>query len=111
MPNISTLRIMHQKTAAPLKVHTVHNYNHFSGKTTFLMTNSPFEIVNAGMIYMLGQDWRRLFDIVIVNAKKPSFFSAKKRHFRVFSPRTGRLKWQRVVNLQRGKIYSGVSIK
>jgi len=77
------------------------------GKTTFLMTNSPFEIVNAGMIYMLGQDWRRLFDIVIVNAKKPSFFSAKKRHFRVFSPRTGRLKWQRVVNLQRGKIYSG----
>ena len=73
------------------------------------MTNSPFEIVNAGMIYMLGQDWRRLFDIVIVNAKKPSFFSAKKRHFRVFSPRTGRLKWQRVVNLQRGKIYSGVS--
>jgi hypothetical protein len=84
-------------------------YNYFPGKTTFLMTNSPFEIVNAGMIYMLGQDWRRLFDVVIVNAKKPSFFSAKKRHFRVFSPRTGRLKWQRVVNLQRGKIYSGVS--
>ena len=79
------------------------------GKTTFLMTNSPFDIVNAGMIYMLGQDWRRLFDVIIVNAKKPSFFSAKKRHFRVFSSRTGRLKWQRVVNLQRGKIYSGVS--
>ena len=91
-------------------VQIVHNYNYFPGKTTFLMTNSPLEIVNAGMIYMLGQDWRRLFDIVIVNAKKPSFFSAKKRHFRVFSPRTGRLKWQRVVNLQRGKIYSGVSI-
>ena len=79
------------------------------GKTTFLMTNSPFEIVNAGMNYMLGQDWRRLFDIVIVSAKKPSFFSAKKRHFRVYSPRTGRLKWQKVVRLERGKIYSGVS--
>ena len=36
MPNISTMCIMHQQTAAPLKVHTVHNYNYFSGKTTFL---------------------------------------------------------------------------
>lgn len=80
-----------------------------NGKTTFLMTNSPFEIVNAGMSYMLGTDWRHLFDLVIVSAKKPSFFSAKKRHFRVYSPRTRRLKWQRVVSLERGKIYSGVS--
>ena len=80
------------------------------GKTTFLMTNSPFEIVNAGMAYMLGEDWRNLFDIVIVNAKKPSFFSAHKRHFRVYSPNSGRLKWQRVINLERGMIYSGVSL-
>ena len=80
------------------------------GKTTFLMTNSPFEIVNAGMSYMFGQDWRTLFDIIIVNAKKPSFFSAKNRPFRVYSPKSGRLKWQRVHNLERGKIYSGVSI-
>ena len=78
------------------------------GKITFLMTNSPFEIVNAGMCYMFGDDWRTLFDIIIVNARKPSFFSAKNRHFRVYSPKTGRLKWQRVLNLQRGKIYSGV---
>jgi len=77
------------------------------GKITFLMTNSPFEIVNAGMCYMFGDDWRTLFDIIIVNARKPSFFSAKNRHFRVYSPKTGRLKWQRVLNLQRGKIYSG----
>ena len=58
---------------------------------------------------MFGDDWRTLFDIIIVNARKPSFFSAKNRHFRVYSPKTGRLKWQRVLNLQRGKIYSGVS--
>lgn len=79
------------------------------GKSTFLMTNSPFDIVDAGMIYMLGKDWQNLFDLVIVSAKKPSFFDAKKRHFRVYSPRTRRLKWQRVVSLERGKIYSGVS--
>lgn len=80
-----------------------------NGKTTFLMTNSPFEIVDAGMQYLLGNDWRKLFDIVLVSAKKPSFFSAKNRHFRVYAPRTQRLKWQRVINLERGKIYSGVS--
>ena len=79
------------------------------GKTTFLMTNSPFEIVNAGMSYMFGEDWRTLFDIIIVNAKKPSFFSHKNRPFRVYSPKSGRLKWQRVLTLEKGRIYSGVS--
>lgn len=77
------------------------------GKTTFLMTNSPFEIVSAGMSYMFGDDWRTLFDIIIVNAKKPSFFSHKNRPFRVYSPKSGRLKWQRVLTLEKGRIYSG----
>ena len=70
------------------------------GKTTFLMTNSPFDIVNAGMTYMFDENWRSLFDIVIVNAKKPSFFTAAGRHFRVYSPKTGRLKWQKVNNFR-----------
>ena len=70
------------------------------GKTTFLMTNSPFDIVNAGMTYMFDENWRTLFDIVIVNAKKPSFFTAAGRHFRVYSPKTGRLKWQKVNNFR-----------
>ena len=73
------------------------------------MTNSPFEIVSAGMSYMFGDDWRTLFDIIIVNAKKPSFFSHKNRPFRVYSPKSGRLKWQRVLTLEKGRIYSGVS--
>ena len=77
------------------------------GKTTFLMTNSPFDIVNAGMTYMFDENWRSLFDIVIVNAKKPSFFTAAGRHFRVYSPKTGRLKWQKVATFREQRIYSG----
>ena len=77
------------------------------GKTTFLMTNSPFDIVNAGMNYMFDENWRSLFDIVIVNAKKPSFFTAAGRHFRVYSPKTGRLKWQKVATFREQRIYSG----
>ena len=62
-------------------VQIVHNYNYFPGKTTFLMTNSPFESVNAGMIYVLGQDWQRLFDIMIVNSKKTIVFFCEKEAF------------------------------
>lgn len=78
-----------------------------SGKQVFVVTNSPFEIVNAGMQFMLGEDWRELFDVVIVSAKKPSFFSAQNRHFRVLSPKSNRLKWKKVNALERGSIYSG----
>ena len=34
---------------------------------------------DAGMQYMVGPDWLDLFDIVIVNARKPKFFHAGNR--------------------------------
>lgn len=37
----------------------------------FLLTNSPFYFVDAGMSYMLGPGWRDLFDTIIVSADKP----------------------------------------
>ena len=40
-------------------------------KQIFLITNSPFELVNAGMTYMIGHEWQDIFDIVIVQANKP----------------------------------------
>ncbi len=39
----------------------------------FLMTNSGFEFVNAGMRHLLGEDWRSFFDLVIVDANKPNW--------------------------------------
>ncbi len=81
-----------------------------NGKTTFLMTNSPFEIVNAGMNFMLGDDWRSLFDVVIVSAKKPTFFTAENRHFREYSLKRHRLKWSKVTSIEPGQVYSGVSL-
>ena len=35
-------------------------------KKIFLITNSPFETVDAGMTYMMGSQWRELFDVVVV---------------------------------------------
>lgn len=31
------------------------------------------------MRYIVGKDWRDLFDVVIVQAEKPSFFNDKRR--------------------------------
>lgn len=36
----------------------------------FLVTNSPYYFVDAGMTYMLGKEWRDLFDIIVVSADK-----------------------------------------
>lgn len=46
-----------------------------SNKQLFLLTNSSFPFVNAGMSYIMDDvNWRDLFDIVITNASKPRFF-------------------------------------
>lgn len=34
-----------------------------AGKKIFLITNSPFETVDVGMNYMVGEDWRDLFEV------------------------------------------------
>ena len=32
-----------------------------------------------GMKYMIGDDWRSLFDVIVVQARKPSFFKKESR--------------------------------
>lgn len=34
-----------------------------------------------GMKYMIGDDWRSLFDVIVVQARKPSFFKKESRYF------------------------------
>jgi len=50
-----------------------------ANKQLFLITNSAFWYVNRGMTYLLGKKWQDSFDIVICQARKPSFFGAQKR--------------------------------
>ncbi|KAM9074424.1 5'-nucleotidase domain-containing protein 2 isoform 1-T1 [Megaptera novaeangliae] len=50
------------------------------GKQLFLITNSPFSFVDKGMRHMVGADWRQLFDVVIVQADKPSFFTDRRKY-------------------------------
>ncbi|CAL4122761.1 unnamed protein product [Meganyctiphanes norvegica] len=75
-----------------------------SGKEMFLITNSPFYFVNAGMTYILGENWRDYFDVVVANAKKPNFFVIN-RPFRELNEEIDTQTWGPVNTLEKGKVY------
>uniref|UniRef100_A0AAZ3R4Y3 5'-nucleotidase domain containing 3 n=1 Tax=Oncorhynchus tshawytscha TaxID=74940 RepID=A0AAZ3R4Y3_ONCTS len=64
---------------------------------------SPFKL-DRGMNYIVGKDWRDLFDIVIVQADKPGFFNDRRKPFRRVTDK-GVLHWDRIHKLEKGKIY------
>ena len=82
-----------------------------SGKKLLLITNSDWPFTQAMMSYSYdrfmpsGTTWRDLFDLVIVDAAKPGFFSTLSKFFEVM-PETGYLKNVRDP-LKIGKIYQG----
>ena len=57
---------------------------------------------------MLGPDWRDYFDLIIISAQKPSFFTTNYRAFREYSPKSDRLKWKPVDKFEPSKLYAGV---
>ncbi|KAL4837971.1 hypothetical protein H8958_016660 [Nasalis larvatus] len=59
---------------------------------------------NKGMQHMVGPDWRQLFDVVIVQADKPSFFTDRRKPFRKLDEK-GSLQWDPITRLEKGKIY------
>ncbi|XP_066561326.1 5'-nucleotidase domain-containing protein 3 isoform X2 [Amia ocellicauda] len=75
-----------------------------NGKKMFLITNSPFDFVSRGMNYIVGKDWRDLFDVVIVQADKPGFFNDRRKPFRRVTDK-GVLLWDRIHKLEKGQIY------
>ncbi|CAL8358949.1 unnamed protein product [Lota lota] len=74
------------------------------GKKMFLITNSPLDFVDRGMNFIVGKDWRDLFDVVIVQADKPGFFNDRRKPFRRVTDK-GVLLWDRIHRLEKGQIY------
>jgi len=81
-----------------------------TGKKTMLVSNSQFWYVDAGMSHKVGPDWRELFDVVIVSAGKPGFYTLN-RPFREVSKRTGRIKFKPITELKAHNVYCQGSIK
>jgi len=76
-----------------------------ANKEIFLITNSSYWYVNRGLTYLLGDNWQDLFDVIICQARKPSFFGAEKRPFREIDVAKNSKSWDRVSKLEHGKVY------
>ncbi|KRT84904.1 hypothetical protein AMK59_809, partial [Oryctes borbonicus] len=82
-----------------------------ANKKLFVVTNSPYKFVNKGMDFLIGSDWKTFFDVIIVQARKPRFFTDKSRPIRIYDERSGSHIWDRVTKLEKGVIYFEGTVK
>lgn len=67
-----------------------------AGKRLIFASNSPYWYVDAGMKYVLGDDWIKLWDAVIVSAGKPAFYTDQRRPFREVNKFNSRVTFKKV---------------
>jgi HAD superfamily 5'-nucleotidase-like hydrolase len=83
-----------------------------AGKRLLLITNSDWTYTRAMMSYALDRSlpgkkgWRDLFDLIIVEARKPGFFSGRQASYRVTDEEQGLLRPHRGP-LEPGTVYVG----
>jgi 5'-nucleotidase len=83
-----------------------------AGKRLLLITNSEWRYTRAMMSYACdrflpaGMRWTDLFELIVVSARKPSFFSTSSPFFEIAQPDPELLR-PVVSGLQRGTVYYG----
>ncbi len=83
-----------------------------AGKRLLLITNSDWTYTRAMMSYAFDRSlpgpmkWRELFDLIIVEARKPGFFSSRQALYRVTDEEQGLLRSHRGP-LEPGSVYAG----
>lgn len=82
-----------------------------ANKKLFLVTNSPYPFVTKGMELLVGANWKEYFDVVIVQARKPKFFTDVSRPIRVYDEQSENHIWDRVTKLEKGRIYYEGTVK
>lgn len=65
---------------------------------------------NKGMQFLVGENWKDNFDVVIVQARKPRFFTEETRPLRIYDEVKQTQLWDRVTKLNKGVIYLEVSL-
>jgi 5'-nucleotidase len=101
---------------------TLHKFRS-SGKRLFLLTNSAWDYTQAVMSYLLDgapgivpsypasyPSWRHYFDVIVVSAGKPEFFT-EARPFVELDVQGNPLPKSPTGPFQRGRVYSGGNIK
>ena len=85
---------------------------HHAGRTLLLITNSEWSYTRSMMAYSVDpflpapMTWRDLFDVVIVDARKPNFFNGSQPAYRVEDEEKGLLAPYRGL-LEPGRVYAG----
>lgn len=57
------------------------------------------------MQFLVGENWKNYFDVVIVQARKPRFFTEETRPLRIYDEVKQTQLWDRVTKLNKGVIY------
>jgi len=89
---------------------TLHKFRS-AGRRLFLLTNSLWDYTDALMTYLLdGQlapypSWRNYFDIIVVGAQKPNFFTSRNRFVELDA--AGRAVSELRGPFVRGRVYEG----
>ncbi|EFX61492.1 hypothetical protein DAPPUDRAFT_304969 [Daphnia pulex] len=63
------------------------------------------------MQYLIGKHWRDIFDVVIVQARKPKFFTDKNRPFRIYDLNHQNHVWDKVRKLEKGQVYTEGTVR
>lgn len=83
-----------------------------AGKQLFIISNSPYWFIDALLKHQLhSKRWSDLFDVIIVGAKKPSFYSDSHRPFRCLNSESMTPTWTKVTELVPGKVYQQGNVK
>lgn len=81
-----------------------------NGRKLFVISNSSASFIDRGLRFLIGDDWRLLFDVIISSAKKPRFFQHDTRPFRHMDDCGGFKDWEPVKELHKSHIYEGGSL-
>jgi HAD superfamily 5'-nucleotidase-like hydrolase len=99
---------------------TLHKFRS-SGKRLFLLTNSAWDYTSTVMSYLLDgvrggyPSWRNYFDIIVVSAAKPEFFTEEHPFVELDGDgapaKTSATAPRSNAPLQRGRVYAGGNLK
>lgn len=101
--------------ADPLLPQTLHKLRS-AGKKLFVLTNSLWDYTEAVMSFILNgklaeyPNWRKFFDLIIVGAAKPLFFTGDSPFARV-ELSTGQVSVDPVTRFEKHGVYQGGSIE
>ncbi|ETO13932.1 hypothetical protein RFI_23434 [Reticulomyxa filosa] len=81
----------------------------------FLLTNTSYKLIRSACEYLLEdvvkelglKDWHAIFDWIIVQAKKPSWFNVPNRPFREFDLNTEQFVLSHVKEMKKNRVYFG----